>query len=85
MFAKNLYAQGVSFEALCTVRAGVGWLAVMLFLVITGRVRKLAVARRDLAFLIPLGLVGIGAFYLLYFFTLRESTVGTSAGTAGWI
>lgn len=79
VFAKNLYAQGVSFEALCTVRAGVGWLAVMLFLVITGRVRKLAVARRDLVFLVPLGLVGIGAFYLLYFFTLRESTVGTSA------
>ena len=29
--------------------------------------------------LIPQGLVGIGAFYLLYFFTVRESTVGTAA------
>jgi len=26
-----------------------------------------------------LGLVGIGAFYLLYFFTVRESMVGTAA------
>ena len=79
LFAKSLYAQGVSFEALCAVRAGVGWLAVMLFLLVTGRTRKLPVARRDLVFLVPLGLVGIGAFYLLYFFTLQESTVGTSA------
>jgi drug/metabolite transporter (DMT)-like permease len=37
------------------------------------------VERRDLGFLLPLGLVGIGAFYLLYFYTLRESTVGTAA------
>ena len=37
------------------------------------------VGRRDLAFLLPLGLVGIGAFYLLYFYTVRESTVGTAA------
>jgi hypothetical protein len=40
---------------------------------------ELTVARRDLLFLIPLGIVGIGAFYLLYFFTVRESTVGTAA------
>jgi drug/metabolite transporter (DMT)-like permease len=31
-FAKILYAQGVSFEALVAVRACVGWLAVLLFL-----------------------------------------------------
>ena len=78
-FAKLLYAEGVSFESLVVVRAGVGWLAVMLFLLATGGLSKLAVARRDLLFLVPLGLVGIGAFYLLYFFTLQESTVGTAA------
>ncbi len=78
-FAKLLYAEGVTFESLVVVRAGVGWMAVMLFLLATGGLSKLAVARRDLLFLIPLGLVGIGAFYLLYFFTLQESTVGTAA------
>lgn len=78
-FAKLLYAEGVSFESLVVMRAGVGWLAVMLFLLATGGLGKLAVARRDLLFLVPLGLVGIGAFYLFYFFTLQESTVGTAA------
>jgi DME family drug/metabolite transporter len=31
-FAKILYAQGVSFESLVAVRASVGWLAVISFL-----------------------------------------------------
>ena len=78
-FAKILYAQGVSFESLVAVRASVGWLAVFLFLLATQGARSLRVARRDLAFLLPLGLVGIGFFYLLYFYTVRESTVGTAA------
>ena len=78
-FAKILYAQGVSFESLVVVRASVGWLAVFLFLLATQGARSLRVARRDLAFLLPLGLVGIGFFYLLYFYTVRESTVGTAA------
>jgi DME family drug/metabolite transporter len=78
-FAKILYAQGVSFESLVAVRASVGWLAVISFLLATQGARSLRVARRDLAFLLPLGLVGIGAFYLLYFYTVRESTVGTAA------
>ncbi len=78
-FAKTLYAQGVSFEALVAVRASVGWLAVLLFLLATRGAWGLRVARRDLAFLLPLGLVGVGAFYLLYFYTVRESTVGTAA------
>jgi DME family drug/metabolite transporter len=30
-------------------------------------------------FLVPLGLVGIGLFYLFYFYTVRESAVGTAA------
>src|SRR3712207_7058500 len=34
---------------------------------------------RDLVFLVPAGAVGIGAFYLFYFFTVRESTVGMAA------
>ena len=79
IFAKFLYAQGVSFEALSAVRASVGWLAVIGFLLATRGAGALKVERRDLAFLAPLGLVGIGAFYLLYFYTVRESTVGTAA------
>lgn len=79
LFAKILYADGVSFEALVAFRAVVGWVAVFLFVMATGGVRSLRVSGRDLAFLVPLGLVGIGAFYLLYFYTVRESTVGTAA------
>ena len=79
LFAKILYAQGVSFEALVAVRASVGWLAVIGLLVATRGARSLRVSGRDLTFLLPLGLVGIGVFYLLYFYTVRESTVGTAA------
>jgi DME family drug/metabolite transporter len=79
LFAKILYAQGVSFESLVAVRASIGWAAVSLFVLATGRARSLRVSGRDLAFLAPLGLVGIGFFYLLYFYTVRESTVGTAA------
>lgn len=78
-FAKLLYAEGVSFEALVAVRASVGWAAMLLFLLLTQELGSLQIARRDLLFLVPLGLVGVGAFYLLYFFTVRESTVGTAA------
>lgn len=78
-FAKVLYAEGVSFEALVAFRASVGWAAILAFLLATRGARSLRVTRRDFAFLIPLGLVGIGAFYLLYFYTVRESTVGTAA------
>ena len=79
LFAKILYAEGVSFESLVAVRASVGWAAVLLFVLATGGVKSLRVSGRDLASLIPLGLVGIGFFYLLYFYTIRESTVGTAA------
>ncbi len=79
IFAKILYARGVSFESLVAVRASVGWVAVICFVLATGGVRALRVERRDLALLTPLGLVGIGLFYLLYFYTVRESTVGTAA------
>jgi drug/metabolite transporter, DME family len=78
-FAKILYAEGVSFEALVAVRASVGWAAMLLFVLLTWGVRSRRVTGRDFRFLVPLGLVGIGAFYLLYFFTVRESTVGTAA------
>jgi len=78
-FAKILYAEDVSFEALVAVRASVGWLAVLGFVLVTGGLRSLRVARQDLGFLVPLGLVGIGAFYLFYFYTVRESEVGTAA------
>lgn len=79
IFSKMLYAEGVSFESLVAFRATVGWLAVMLFLLVTGGLRRLRVPRRDLAFLFPLGLIGIGLFYLFYFYTVRESAVGTAA------
>ena len=79
LFAKILYAEGVSFEALVAVRASVGWAAVVLFVLATGGAKSLRVSGRDLASLVPLGLVGIGLFYLLYFYTVRESTVGTAA------
>ena len=78
-FAKILYADDVSFEALVAFRAVIGWVAVFLFVLVTGGVRSLRVSGRDLAFLVPLGLLGIGAFYLLYFYTVRESTIGTAA------
>ena len=79
IFSKLLYADGVSFEALVAFRAVVGWLAVMAFLLATGGARRLRVARRDLVLLVPLGLVGIGLFYLFYFYTVRESAVGSAA------
>ncbi len=78
-FAKILYAQGLSFESLVAVRASVGWVAILLFVLATRGARGLRVARGDLVFLVPLGAVGIGVFYLLYFYTVRESTVGTAA------
>jgi drug/metabolite transporter, DME family len=78
-FAKVLYAEGVSFEALVAVRASVGWVTILLFVLLARGAGSLRVARRDFLFLVPLGLVGIGAFYLLYFFTVRESMVGTAA------
>jgi DME family drug/metabolite transporter len=78
-FAKILYAEGVSFEALVAVRASVGWAAMLLFVLLARGVGNLRVAWRDFLFLVPLGLIGIGVFYLLYFFTVRESTVGTAA------
>jgi drug/metabolite transporter, DME family len=79
LFAKILYAEGVSFEALVAVRASLGWTAMLLFVLLRRGAGSLQVARRDLLFLVPLGILGIGAFYWLYFFTVRESTVGTAA------
>ena len=79
IFAKILYADGVSFESLVAFRASVGWVAILFFVLATGGASTLRVSGRDLAFLVPLGLVGIGCFYLLYFYTVRESTVGTAA------
>lgn len=78
-FAKILYAEDVSFEALVAFRAVVGWLAVVGFLMASGGLNGLRVSARDLALLVPLGLIGIGTFYLLYFYTVQESTVGTAA------
>jgi drug/metabolite transporter (DMT)-like permease len=57
LFAKILYAHGVSFESLVAVRASIGWAAVLLFVLATGGVRSLRVPGRDLVFLVPLGLL----------------------------
>jgi len=79
IFAKILYAEGVSFEALVAVRAGGGFLVMLGFMLLTRRTSQLKVAARDLVHLVPLGVVSIGAFYLLYFYTVQESPVGTAA------
>lgn len=49
------------------------------FVVLTRRTSRLKVSPRDLLYLIPLGMVSIGAFYLLYFYTVQQSTVGEAA------
>jgi DME family drug/metabolite transporter len=79
LFLKALYAEGVSFEALVAVRAAGGCAVMVCFLSLTRQASQLRVKLGDLALLIPLGLVPVGAFYLLYFYTIRESAVGTSA------
>ncbi len=77
--AKLLYAQGVSFEAMVAFRAVFGWLAVAGFLLATQGVSTLRVGKRDLLFLFFMGLFGVAGFYLFYFYTVQESTIGTAA------
>lgn len=77
--AKLLYAQGVSFEAMVAFRAFFGWAAVAGFLVAARGVDNLRVGRRDLLFLFFMGLFGVAGFYLFYFYTVRESAIGTAA------
>lgn len=79
LFAKILYAEGVSFEALVAFRAMVGFVVVFGFVALTGRVGRLGVEAGDLLRLVPLGIVSIGAFYLLYFYTVQEAQIGTAA------
>ena len=77
--AKLLYAQGVSFEALVAFRGAFGWIAVVGFLLATQGVSTLRVGRKDLLFLFFMGLFGVAGFYLFYFYTVQESTIGTAA------
>lgn len=79
LFAKALYAEGVSFEALVAFRATIGFVVVFGFVALTGRVDQLKVGPGDLLNLVPLGVVSIGAFYLLYFYTVQEAQIGTAA------
>ena len=78
-FAKILYAEDVSFE---TYSGGaiVGRLGgdAPLRAAVTGDV-GFENRPEDLLFLVPLGFIGVGAFYLLCFNTVRECTVGTGA------
>ncbi|MGI8650670.1 MAG: hypothetical protein ACR2KW_09875, partial [Rubrobacter sp.] len=64
LVAKFLYAEGVAFEAIVVVRAAGAFLVILTFLVVTRRLGVLRVGARDLASLIPLGIVSIGCFYL---------------------
>ncbi len=77
--AKLLYAQGVSFEAMVAFRAVFGWLFVAGFLLATQGTGTLKVGGRDLVFLFFMGLFGVAGFYLFYFYTVQESTIGTAA------
>ena len=77
--AKLLYAEGVSFEGLVAFRGVFGWFAVAGFVLASRGVRNLRVGRRDLLFLFLMGLFGVAGFYLFYFYTVRESTIGTAA------
>lgn len=79
LLAKVLYAEGVSFEALSASRALFAWMAVAGFLVWRRGAAGLGVEKRELPFLIPMGVFGIGAFYLFFYYTLRESEIGTAA------
>jgi drug/metabolite transporter, DME family len=79
LVASIVYAEGVSFEAVVFTRAGGAFLVVLAFVLLTGRAASLKVERRDLLSLVPLGVVAIGCFYLLYFYTIQESEVGTAA------
>ncbi|MGH3088283.1 MAG: DMT family transporter, partial [Rubrobacteraceae bacterium] len=79
LVARVAYDEGVSFEALVLTRAGGAFLVVLGFVLVTGRVSNLRVRGHDLISLVPLGVVSIGCFYLLYFYTIQESEVGTAA------
>ena len=79
LFAKALYAEGVAFQAIVAVRAAGGFGLMLGFMLLTRRARELRVSSGDLPYLVSLGVVSIGAFYLLYFYTIQESTVGTAA------
>lgn len=77
--AKLLYNQGVSFEALVAFRAFFGWAAVAGFVLAARGFGSLRVGGRDLLFLFFMGLFGVAGFYLFYFYTVQESTIGTAA------
>lgn len=79
LVAKYLYDAGVAFEAVVAVRAAGAFLVILSVIVVTRRLGVLRVRTRDLASLVPLGVVSIGCFYLLYFYTVQESEVGTAA------
>lgn len=79
LVARVVYDEGVSFEAFVLTRAGGAFLVVLAFVLLTGRAASLKVRGRDFASLVPLGVVAIGCFYLLYFYTIGESEIGTAA------
>ncbi|AHY45318.1 EamA-like transporter family [Rubrobacter radiotolerans] len=79
LVAKLVYDEGVSVQALVATRAVGAFLVIFAFLLFSGRLAVLKVEGRDLLSLVPLGVVSIGGFYLLYFYTIQESEVGVAA------
>lgn len=79
LVARVVYDEGVSVEALVLTRAGGAFLVILGFVLLTGKARNLKVRAGDLLSLVPLGVVAIGCFYLLYFYTIQESEIGTAA------
>lgn len=79
LVAKLLFDEGVSLQAVVAVRAVGAFFVILAFLLLSGRASSLKVEGRDFLSLLPLGVVSIGCFYLLYFYTVQESEVGTAA------
>ena len=66
-------------EAIVAARAMGAFVIMLLFALLTHRTSQLKVRLSELRYLVPLGMISIGAFYLLYFYTIQESAVGTAS------
>lgn len=74
VIAQRLYAAGMTPLEVVSLRAGLAFLGLGLFMVLFRR-RELRVARRDLPFFALYGLVSIGLFYFFYFQAIRLTGV----------
>lgn len=76
LFAKALYARGFTPMELASVRAAVALVGLALWM--APRARQLAVPLRSLPFFAAYGIVGFALFEILYFETIRRTTVGVA-------